>query len=440
MTEQMTESEKISGAPNSLSMDSFVVELTKHHREVLVAALLTWVLVANAFHSSMTTGVLMDVKCFYLAAQDLADGAELYGAKSAFLYLPLIPLLLKPLLPLGFATISKIWLGLNLVAFTGSAMLVARATGDHFRNACIVYCGILLIGMHNWAFSMELLGANCDMILALIFSGMILSIRLAKFKTFAILVAVGTAFKFWFFGLVGYLLLRRKFREAALCILLSAAVTALLFQIVGWHQLELLARTIRLYSERKISPDIIMQSISGFAIVHLDKNLFVQPLAANSGLRTLFTVCCDGLVATVLCATLWFQPGTQFIKETEKLCLVLISIFLVTPICHVSYAVVIIPAVAMIIFSRDNVSKTTKFLCFVLYLILTRVQVLMQIGLERGQTDSIAALLVSAPFFWYVALWMVLVCEIALNQRSPKSIVSAQPQIPVISDTTLTSL
>jgi hypothetical protein len=399
----------------------FTAFIRGNYREALIALLVTWLLVSSAVRATYETNVLMDFRCFYDAAIRLATGRPLYEPGTGFMYLPLIPLLLKPTLALGFDSILKFWLGANLIAYIGASVLMSFLAVGREKIRWSIYCGILLICMHNWAFSMELLGANCDMILALIFSGMVYAVRIQKFRLFSCLVVVGTLFKFWMFGLIGYLILKRQFKESVICIALTAIATASMFQIVGWNQVSSLTDTTRLYSERKITTNIVMQSISGFSDVHFKNNTFVLPLIDNDKVRLGFTLTAGATVLLTLLISFLRRTPNSPEKETIHLCLFLISMFIVMPICHVSYAVIVLPAISLIIFGNGRFQPATKLSLILLYFVLTRIQVVEHIGLSKGINNSIAGLLISAPFLWYVALWMVLVSAIFIGDFVSRS-------------------
>jgi uncharacterized membrane-anchored protein len=385
-----------------------------HYREALVAVLFTWVILAEVIHSAYKTNVFVDAHTFFDAASQLASGGPLYSDTGTFIYLPLIPLVLKPFLHYGISAVVKIWFAFNLLSYVIAAITVSVLAAGRSKSAWFIYCGVLAVCIHNWAFSMELLGLNCDMILGLIFVFLIYSVRSNRPILFAVLVVIGTAFKFWMFGLLGYLLLKRQLKEALLCLALTAVMIGALFQTVGWYQLKPMMNITRLYSERKFEAEVVIQSINGFSDRHFKQNQQVKPLIENETLHIGFIVGCDLLILSYLFYAIFWRKGSTQLEETLKLCLFLASMFLVMPICHMSYAVVILPGIALLIFGDDEAPIIIRCLIIGLYLALTRIQIFSRYGQAHGMADSVSGLLISSPFFWFVALWIGLATALTL--------------------------
>jgi hypothetical protein len=388
-----------------------------HYREALAAVLFTWVMLAEVIHSAYKTNVFVDAHTFFDAASQLASGDPLYSDTGTFIYLPLIPLLLKPFLHYGLSAVVKIWFALNLLSYVIAAITVSVLAAGRSKSAWFIYCGVLAVCMHNWGFSMELLGLNCDMILGLIFIFLIYSVRSNKPILFAFLVVIGTAFKFWMFGLIGYLLLKRQLKETLICLALTAVTIGAMFQTVGWHQLKPMMNITRLYSERKFEAEVVIQSINGFSDRHFKQNQQVKPLIENEALHIGFILGSDLLLLSYLFYAIFWRKGSTQLEETLKLCLFLASMFLVMPICHMSYAVVILPGIALLIFGKDETPMSIRCVIIALYLALTRVQMFSRFGEAHGMADPISGLLVSSPFFWFVALWIGLATSLTIVSR-----------------------
>jgi hypothetical protein len=394
-----------------------------NYREVLTAVLITWVVMSSVFHST-SANVLMDAQCFYDAAVRHTTGSLMYPPPSApelFFYLPTIPLMMEPFLKFDPHQIWKMWLAFNIFLLGVSGAVAACLSVGKNKTTFTVYCAILALIFHNWAFTAEAFGANCEMLLALDFALMLVSIRCKNYYAFAVCVAIGACFKIWMIGLVGYLLINRKFKESLLCVILFACAVMVMFQYVGWSQFEPFVRLNRLYSERKIGSDILMHSINSFGDIHFKANKFVKPLIDNEKIRSIFVGLLDCSVAVALISVLFRKrESADGSEEFTKLCFFMSSMFLLMPVFHLSYVVVVLPGLAWLIFGNQRIPVFTKIGCGLLYVLLTRIQVFEQYGLAHGTENAVAGLLASASFFWLLGFWMLLLVTL-ISMKSQKS-------------------
>ncbi len=396
----------------------------ENYREILAAILVTWLVLTNVYHLNCNN-VMMDAKVFYMVAVRYASGLSIYmwppsADTGYFLYSPAIPMLMRPLLRWGDPGTLQVWFGLNIVALSISGGIAALLSVGCTKRAFVVYCAILAMFFHNWAFTNEAFGANCQMLLALIFSVMLVAVRFGKHNVFAAGVAIGACFKLWMVGIIGYLALKRKFKEVIVCLAIFACSFGLMFQIIGWDQFDAFAKLNKLYGERKLGGNILMHSISAFGDVHLKANTFMKPLVDNESIRNIFVYFSDGaILLTLLWVMVRKRESPNTTEDILKLCFFISSMFLVMPVFHLSYVVVLLPGLAWLIFTNQQITPLCKVSGFLLYLVLTRIQVLADYGLAKGLTNPVAGLLASMPFFWLVAFWAVLLFAI-LNCRSPE--------------------
>ena len=215
-------------------------------RGILLLLLVSWLLVASAYSGavSTTSGITgMDFASFYTAAQRLNAGHPLYQPHlnpalggSLYVYSPLLALLMRPLAHISFHTATKAWFFVNAASLILAVLLYGLAARISWRKSSLLAI-LLLVSFRFWDTTMNFgLGQSNSLMLVLI-AAMLWADSRERWWLMGALIALAALFKVWLIGLVLYLLLRRRWQEAAFGI--GAFLVALggLFSIVGWPEL-----------------------------------------------------------------------------------------------------------------------------------------------------------------------------------------------------------
>jgi hypothetical protein len=180
-----------------------------------------------------------DIHVYLYAAETLAAGGDIYGDNpfNRYLYSPLFALLLQPITALDGVSARFLWLVVNGLAgirvFVLFGRLAAPALPVSRRARWATGAGALLFALEpiNMNFN---LGQITLLILWLTVEGclLLLSRRIVRG---AALLALGINIKIVPLMAVVYLLFRRAWRSAALCVLLTALTLLLPAVQLGWH-------------------------------------------------------------------------------------------------------------------------------------------------------------------------------------------------------------
>ncbi len=221
-------------------------------RVALVSALvLTWFvwLVIMGFVAHLDTAHPFDFEAYYAAAESLRfdphaniyslttlmHTARLHGncapyAPLAYVYPPLLAILLEPLTFLPCANASVIWLLVNAALWAGATWLLASVVAgrwpDHHRLLAVTLTSLLSLCFVQ-AYGGLFLGQAHIVILLVLALAMWLSERKHSMLMGAVL-AIGAAIKLFPAALVLYFLLRRRLRVAGAAMLAGGCLILLM--------------------------------------------------------------------------------------------------------------------------------------------------------------------------------------------------------------------
>lgn len=388
-------------------------------RNVLLLLLVIWLLVSSAYsgaisHASGITG--LDFASFYQAAGRLNAEQPLYQPYlnpsqrgGLYVYSPLLALLLRPLAHLPFDAAVKAWFFVNATGLVLAVLLYGMAARLTWRAAPVLAV-LLLVSFRFWDTTMNFgLGQSNSILLALI-GAMLWADSRERWRLMGVLIALAALIKVWLIGLVLYLLLRRRWKETLLSGTLFVIVLAGLFTLIGWPEFPGYLRCMvqaKEFGERHA----VMNSILGFANLHLRANLIVFPLLDSRIVYSVFVVLCGaGLLYGFI--TLWRVLRTPSPLEARlSFGLILASVLLMLPSYENGYLVYCFPLLWTLLASPDADGKPSAGISRVMlaggilvYLIFSRGWPIYAPFAPVYQ-HGLRSLIVSMSFYGTTALW-----------------------------------
>lgn len=390
-------------------------------RNILLLLLVSWLLVASAYSGAVspTSGIAgMDFASFYHASERLNAGQPLYQSHlnpalrgSLYVYSPLLALLLRPLALLPFHVAMKVWFFVNAASLILAVLLYGAAARLTWRDAPSLAV-LLLISFRFWDTTMNFgLGQSNSIMLGLI-GAMLWADSRRSWRLMAVLIALTALFKVWLIGLVLYLLLRRRWKEAFLSVGTFAAALGGLFTVVGWSELPSFLQCLGQASAfGKIHA--VMNSIIGFADLHLHTNPLVTPLIDSQVVYTGFIALCAACLVWGF-ILLWHtlrDPSPTEIRLSFGLTLA--SILLMLPSYENGYLVYCFPLLWTLLASTNedekrlaDVSRLMLVGGILIYLVSSRGWPIYAPFAPNYQ-HGLRSLIASMGFYSTAALWSI---------------------------------
>lgn len=415
-----------------------VKEIRSQWRSILLLLLIVWFLLSSAYRSALTpspgiTGI--DFQIYYEAANRLAQGQSLYVFRPAgdtYVYSPMLALLLQPLARLDYPTALTVWFFIAALCLGGSVMLYALSARLTWRDLVLV--GVtLIIGFRFWPSTMNFSLGQVNFPILLLLCGMFLADSMSKPKWVALLVVAAALVKTWMLGLLVYLVLQRRWKDAAGGAILYAVLLAGSFALVGWNEWPTFWKLTAGYADQSIGQIAATQSFAGFAYLHFGLNHHVQPLTVNPWIAHGFVALGFGLMLLGF-TEVWRHPARQPSYEAKlQLGLVILSILLLLPMCQNEYFVFCLPLLWTLLAPAPAAVDEEKFslpiLCgsFLIYLLFTRGWPGAH-PIAKAYQHGLSSLLVSVNFFGALALWFITLHALRRARRmKPRSVLSPEP-------------
>ena len=408
-------------------------------RNIFLLLLVSWLLVASAYSGAVspTSGITgMDFAAFYHAGERMSAGQTLYQPHlspalhgSMYVYSPLLALLIRPLAHLPFHAAVKVWFFVNAACQILAVLLFGAAARLTWRDAPSLAI-LLLVSFRFWDTTMNFgLGQSNCIMLGLI-GAMLWADSRKKWGLMAVMIAFAALFKIWLIGIVLFLLLRRRWKEALLSVGLFLAALGSLFAVVGWSELPDFLRCLMQASAfGKIHS--VMNSVIGFADLHLHSNPLVTPLINSQAAYIGFIALCAACLAWGFILLWHTLQDPSPLQVRLSFGLTLASILLMLPSYENGYLVYCFPLLwTLLAFPGGeekrsaDVSRSMLIGGILIYLISSRswpVYAPFAPSLQHG----LRSLIVSMGFYSTAALWgLGFYC---LNKmRSLKNSVSVQ--------------
>ncbi|MEI8233437.1 MAG: glycosyltransferase family 87 protein [Verrucomicrobiota bacterium] len=399
-------------------------EIRTQWQSLLLLALIAWFLLASAYHSALApspgvTGI--DFQIYYEASNRLARGEPLYinhPEGSTYVYSPALALLLRPLARLDYPYALRVWFFISALCLGGGVALYALSARFTWRDLNLAGI-ILIIGCRFWPTTMNFSLGQVNFLILLLLCGVFLADSLERPKTAALLIASAALLKTWMLGLLVYLILRRKWREAALGACLYALLLAACFTATGWRELPRFFQITGGYAHQNTGQFAGMQSISGFAYLHFQKNPLVDPIAANP---LLFYGFIGGGFVLILagCALIWKRTPPRSLYEARlQLGFVMLSLLLVLPMCQSEYSLFCLPLLWTLIAPPPERPRSPLVIAgsFLVYLLFTRGWPGTR-SIPEIYRHGAASLVVSANFCAAFALWLIALLALHTLRRA----------------------
>ncbi len=388
-------------------------------RTVLLLFLVSWLLVSSAYSGAVspTSGIAgLDFAVFYHAAARLNAGQPLYQPHlppsmqgGLYVYCPLLAMLLRPLAHLPFHKAMQVWFFVNATCLILAVLLYGASARLTWKTASLLAV-LLLVSFRYWDTTMNFaLGQSNSLMLAFI-GAMLWADSRKRWLLLGMLIALAALFKIWLIGLLLYLALRRRWREAAASVGAFAVVTGGLFAVVGWPQLPDYLRSM-MQAKAHGEQYSIMNSVLGFANLHLRVNPLVSPILDSR-------VCYFLFVGACLAGIVWgFARLWQVLRDPSSLearlafGLVLTSVLLLLPSYENGYSVYCFPLLWTLLASpdadgrrRQGVSQAMLASGIVFYLIFSRAYPVYA-PFAPAYQHGFRSLIVSVSFYGTVLLW-----------------------------------
>ncbi len=395
----------------------------------LLVGLLTYILVGQAYN--WMQGFVpfgFDFSELYAAGERLNHGALLYSnidihghECQPYVLPPLLGILSRPLALLSFKQATTLWFLIITSALISGIVIYAKSLSK--RIDPILVCLMLITGFRSWPATMEFSLANCTFLVLFFVCCIYFSSTAGRFRTTAMLIVAAALIKTWAIGLVGCLVIKRRWKEVALCLSAWGLALVALFGTIGWHEFNGFLKMTSIFagSVDQIKPP---QSIVGFAKLHFSPNRYVVPLIDSQLVMGLFIVGGAIVIAAGL-LYIYFHPAKSAHEDRLQLGLVITSMLLSMPFCDVEYLLICIPSLWTLLTPPKGFNKhASLFSCtaaILLYLAALRIT-FSTAGIAAGalRSSGVKSLLISDGFFWLTALWLTLMFTV-LQMNSNRS-------------------
>lgn len=238
-------------------------------------------LAASAYRAALSSTVFADFSVYHSAARRLLQHEHLYAADNqmSYVYSPLLALLLRPLARLPLEEAGHIWTLLCVALLIAAVAIFAHALQLRLREHGALVALLLLTAFRFWPTVIEFETANVTIPVFFLTSLLFLALRSERWKSFALVLAVGVLLKTWMLAFILLLLIRRRYRDLVLTMVAVAAGLVILFTIVGWNEFPPYLHVTRQFSHQEV---MVAHSIYGISKLFFAPNLFLAPLVNSS--------------------------------------------------------------------------------------------------------------------------------------------------------------
>lgn len=392
------------------------LEIRANWRVLLLLLLISWFLLASAYHSALNaspglTGI--DFQIYYNAASRLLHGQPLYLFRpqgDTYVYPPALAFLLQPLARLPYNTALHIWFFITASGLTLSVLLYALAANFTWRDLALIGV-ILIIGFRFWPTTMNFALGQVNFIVLLIVCAIYLADSRKMLTTLSLLVACAALVKTWMIGLLIYPVLRGHLRGALIGLTAYAVLIVTTFSMIGWHEWETFKNLTTGYADQTIGQIAATQSFPGFAYLHFGPNSHVAPLISSSLISRIFILLGLAIIVSGLLYIRAHPPRLASYEARLQLGLVILSLLLLLPMCQSEYFVFCLPLFWTLIAPTPVENQDTRLslpilaASFAIYFTFTRGWPSPPV--PEVYKHGFRSLLVSADFFAALALWSV---------------------------------
>ncbi len=326
-----------------------------------------------------------------------------------YVYSPLLALLLRPLAHFPFHTAVKAWFFVNAASLVLAVLLYGAAARLTLRAAPLLAI-LLLVSFRFWDSTMNFgMGQSNSLMLALI-GAMLWADSRGRWRRLGALIALAALVKIWLIGMLLALVLRRRWSDALLSLGLFVVGQAVLFTLIGWSEFP---GYLRCMGQAKAFGEEhgVMNSILGFAHLHLHANPIVFPLIDSTTGYVAFVALCGAGVLWGF-AVLWrVLRNPSPLQARLSFGLVLASVLLLLPSYENGYLVYCFPLLWTLLASADADGEhsvpVSRFMLtggILVYLIFSRAWPVYA-PFPPAYQHGLRSLVVSMSFYGTAMLW-----------------------------------
>ena len=306
--------------------------------------LLARLVMAAAYHGGVEGHLnQVDFSVFYNAAQDLRNHQPIYlDQRSYYVYSPFLALMLRPLTSLPVDQAANLWTLIEVVLLAACAILFCVSNRLSPIEHATMYALVFITAFRFWPTTLELSIGNVDIVVLFLIVLMYWAERGKRFYILSLLIAVAALIKTWMLGMVFYLLVRRKYREAAATMLAFAIGMFALFAICGFDQFTEFLRQTHKFSYQ---PSLVTHSIPGIAFMFFHANPHIPPVTTRPEIYWTFLIGAYAILIAGLLAV-WRRGRDDSPGAGQRLLgITIISLLLGNTVCHQYYFVLVLPVI-----------------------------------------------------------------------------------------------
>lgn len=328
-------------------------------------------------------GYASDFQVFFSAGREIAAGHGLYQAPSgslahAYVYPPLVALVLSAFAHSSELTVLRAWSVLSIVAVPVVAACMVEVTWSQLRSwqrplLFIVCCGT---AYEFYPYKFILLIGESDAFVLVVFALAAVAIGRRWFVAAGFLCGVAGLVKVWpGAGIVDAVARRREravWQEVVgflVAVLIAPVMAAAISGLSGISQM------VRAVFDNRSQSWLVSDSVWGIPRLLFSRSGLAKPLAVSAPARYLLTIV---LLAWVLALIVRALRSRQEAAPSLGLWHVLTGIVLLLPVSHQTYSVLALPLLWLWLSRvasgsrRDPVTLVTTALLVVWWLVLTR--------------------------------------------------------------------
>jgi GT2 family glycosyltransferase len=319
---------------------------------------------------------------------------------------------------------TRAWFFISAFCLLLSVAIYALSARILFEEIAAL-CVLLIVSFRFWptVFNFALGQTNTPLLLCA--CAMFWADCRGKTRLAGCMIAIGSLLKPWMLGLLIYPLVRRNLRTTVWAVGFCCISLLALFAPLGWGAW---FNFVHILAGNSAQPWLVSQSIAGFSRLHFAVNSHVHPLIVSQAAYYGFILFGYSIVGLTF-VYLWSQkrPASSY-EERLWFGLALLSLPLVSPLCHDEYFIFALPLLWTLLTIPAAAPKTIhsrfSFAALILYVLFTRPWPVSGEGIARHQY-GLGSLLASSYFILGALLWVLGVFSVVKARSIIANIVPA---------------
>ncbi|HEY9679207.1 MAG TPA: glycosyltransferase family 87 protein [Drouetiella sp.] len=400
--------------PHSIS-DRF---FRSHWQSFFLIAMVSWLLIGNAYRGANTGRVHEDFQTFYNAGYRLNHGQPLYDwktwsnaddlhfARFSYDYTPTVGIIARPFAVFSMDTAYKLWF-VSQVLFLFGAIALFAIFSDYALSGTVPITICLITGMHYWPTVCNFDVGQVNFLMLFLLCGLLVCQKRSQFTAFGVIVGLLACVKYWAIGLTCLLLLQRKWRASFAAICTFAGVTTLQFAFIGWSEVgnfSIVATKV----VTQVTKALPSQSVFGFFRMLFSETAFSKPMLPLNDIAYWFA--CAIACASIAGISYFVIRNTPVSTKAVplKYALTIQSILLLLPACHIVYFIFSLRVLWILLFIPARHSSRGAY-------ITLGAASLYLVAMHWPFPDTGVWLL--GFFYWSLALWLLSMCALLLADK-----------------------